>query len=144
MTDYKATAQACSNIAFIKYWGKTDYELNLPLNDSISMTLSEAVTTTTVVWDEQLESDWFTLPRRIRIEKIQFNDRDVESKGSYSVEFTPNGEVVGHYVTLLSLDIAHPTRRRLTLSLNPITGLVSYDRGEKKFALVRSEFEFRR
>ena len=58
MTDrMKATAKACSNIAFIKYWGKADFDVNVPLNGSISMTLSEAVTTTTVEWDASLSSD---------------------------------------------------------------------------------------
>ncbi len=53
----KASAKACSNIAFIKYWGKADFERNLPLNGSISMTLSEAVTHTTVEWDPDLTTD---------------------------------------------------------------------------------------
>lgn len=58
MTDrMKATARACSNIAFIKYWGKADFEQNIPLNDSVSMTLSDAVTTTTVEWDPALKDD---------------------------------------------------------------------------------------
>lgn len=57
----KATATACSNIAFIKYWGKKDFESNIPLNDSISMCLSEAVTTTTVEWSPSLSQDEFYL-----------------------------------------------------------------------------------
>ena len=39
-----ATAQACANLAFVKYWGKRDTSLNLPLNNSISMTLDGART----------------------------------------------------------------------------------------------------
>jgi len=53
----RATASACSNIAFLKYWGKTDFEQNIPLNDSLSMTLSDAITTTTVEWDSELSVD---------------------------------------------------------------------------------------
>ena len=45
-------AQASPNIAFIKYWGKlpatSDDTLNIPVNPSISMTLSRALTTTSV------------------------------------------------------------------------------------------------
>lgn len=48
---FKATARAGSNIAFIKYWGVADPRLNLPLNNSISMTLGDLYTTTTVEWD---------------------------------------------------------------------------------------------
>lgn len=46
----KATAVAGSNIAFIKYWGVADEAINLPLSNSISMTLADAFTTTTVEW----------------------------------------------------------------------------------------------
>ena len=48
--NYKATARAGSNIAFIKYWGVADPVLNIPLSNSISMTLADAYTTTTVEW----------------------------------------------------------------------------------------------
>lgn len=44
----KATAIAPSNIAFIKYWGRKNEELRLPANASISMNLSNLLTTTTV------------------------------------------------------------------------------------------------
>ena len=61
----KASCRAGSNIAFIKYWGVADAatsvasgqrpvvdeDLNIPLNNSISMTLADAHTTTTVAWD---------------------------------------------------------------------------------------------
>ena len=47
----KTTCRAGSNIAFIKYWGVADSSLNIPLNNSISMTLADAHTTTTVAWD---------------------------------------------------------------------------------------------
>lgn len=58
-----ATVRVGSNIAFIKYWGVADPALNIPLSNSISMTLADAHTTTTVAWDETgvLERDLFVL-----------------------------------------------------------------------------------
>src|SRR5215217_5586520 len=46
----KTTIRAGSNIAFIKYWGVDDATINLPQTSSISMTLADAYTTTTVEW----------------------------------------------------------------------------------------------
>ncbi|MFO7635540.1 MAG: diphosphomevalonate decarboxylase [Caldilinea sp.] len=59
----KATARAGSNIAFIKYWGVADPRINLPLNNSISMTLGALYTTTTVEWDTAglLSTDQITI-----------------------------------------------------------------------------------
>ncbi len=51
------TAAACANLAFVKYWGKRDAALNIPLNNSISMNLSAAQTITTVTLDAALQAD---------------------------------------------------------------------------------------
>ncbi len=53
----KATAIAPSNIAFTKYWGKKDEVLRLPIHGSISMTLSNLLTTTTVEFSERFKKD---------------------------------------------------------------------------------------
>jgi diphosphomevalonate decarboxylase len=53
----RATARAHANLAFVKYWGKADASLNLPLNSSISMNLSGATTVTTVELDDSLAAD---------------------------------------------------------------------------------------
>lgn len=52
-----ATAKAHTNIALIKYWGKKDQELIIPQTDSLSLTLNEFYTTTTVNFDNHLTSD---------------------------------------------------------------------------------------
>ena len=44
----KASAIAHPNIAIVKYWGKIDEQLHLPANGSISMTLSNLLSHTTV------------------------------------------------------------------------------------------------
>lgn len=52
-----ATAKAHTNIALVKYWGKRDQQLILPETDSLSLTLDEFYTTTSVEFDDQLKSD---------------------------------------------------------------------------------------
>lgn len=44
----KATSFAPANIALVKYWGKRDSNLNLPVTDSLSIDLGNLGTTTTV------------------------------------------------------------------------------------------------
>lgn len=68
----KQTAIAPSNIAFIKYWGrKKDPILRLPENGSVSMNLSNLLTTTTVEFNQDFKSD-----------VIIINDQKEENEGS--------------------------------------------------------------
>lgn len=53
----KATAVAPSNIAFTKYWGRKDEILRLPETGSISMCLSNLLTTTTVEFSNKYKED---------------------------------------------------------------------------------------
>lgn len=53
----KATAVAPANIAFIKYWGRTNAALHIPYNPSISVNLSNCTTTTTVEFSSEFERD---------------------------------------------------------------------------------------
>lgn len=53
----KATAIAPSNIAFTKYWGRKDETLRLPENGSVSMCLSNLLTTTTVEFSPTYTQD---------------------------------------------------------------------------------------
>ena len=54
-----ATARSPTNIAVIKYWGKRDEALILPVNDSISVTLDpdHLSATTTVAVSPSFERD---------------------------------------------------------------------------------------
>ncbi len=63
----KFTAVAPSNIAFIKYWGKKDEKLRLPENGSISMNLSNLLTTTTVEFNSSLKNDEINLEEKTRV-----------------------------------------------------------------------------
>ncbi|MFT0846360.1 diphosphomevalonate decarboxylase [Actinomycetaceae bacterium L2_0104] len=57
MNPSAATATAHANIALIKYWGKVDDELILPRTSSLSLTLDELYTTTTVRFLAAKEED---------------------------------------------------------------------------------------
>lgn len=65
-----ATAQAFSNIAFIKYWGNRDNNLRLPVNGSISMNLNGLFTRTTVTFSTSLPTD-----------SLLINSKPVSGKG---------------------------------------------------------------
>ncbi|KAF5742515.1 putative diphosphomevalonate decarboxylase [Tripterygium wilfordii] len=66
------TAQTPTNIAVIKYWGKRDETLILPINDSISVTLdpSHLCTTTTVAVSPSFEQD-----------RMWLNDKEISLSG---------------------------------------------------------------
>lgn len=57
MNGIKITAQAHSNIALIKYWGKFNDKLKIPNNHSISLTLDSMYTQTSVEYDASLDGD---------------------------------------------------------------------------------------
>ncbi|WP_071394140.1 diphosphomevalonate decarboxylase [Bacillus tuaregi] len=61
----QATARANTNIALIKYWGKRDEDLFLPMNSSISITLDQFYTTTTVQFCESISADLFVFNQQL-------------------------------------------------------------------------------
>lgn len=71
-----STAQAFSNIAFIKYWGNRDNGLRLPVNGSISMNLDGLFSRTTVSFQPSLPFD-----------ELIINGREVVGKGLERVSF---------------------------------------------------------
>lgn len=57
----KAAVRAHTNIALIKYWGKEDEELFIPMNSSLSLTLNELYTDTFVEISNTFTEDRFIL-----------------------------------------------------------------------------------
>jgi diphosphomevalonate decarboxylase len=57
----QATARAHPNIAFIKFWGLEDEVSRIPANGSLSMNIAPLATTTTVEFDNRLQSDELAL-----------------------------------------------------------------------------------
>ncbi len=69
MTQNVGIARAHTNIALIKYWGKRDKKLFLPMNSSLSLTLDAFYTDTKVTFDDQLTADSFYLNGKLQSEK---------------------------------------------------------------------------
>lgn len=61
MEGHTATAIACPNIAFIKYWGDQDERQHIPANSSISMNLDGLHTRTQVTFDAAFRHDQLIL-----------------------------------------------------------------------------------
>jgi len=63
----KATAIASPSIAFVKYWGKKDTKLNIPMNSSIAITLDDTLNTkTTVKFFKEYNEDIFIFNNEIQ------------------------------------------------------------------------------
>jgi diphosphomevalonate decarboxylase len=64
VNEFKATAMAHPNIAFIKYWGNEDDQLRLPANPSLSMNLGSLQTVTTVTFAKEGAGDELMINNR--------------------------------------------------------------------------------
>ncbi len=53
----KCTVKSPANIAFIKYWGKTNPKTRIPANNSISMCISELFSLCSIEFQEDLKED---------------------------------------------------------------------------------------
>uniref|UniRef100_A0A0D9YL57 Uncharacterized protein n=1 Tax=Oryza glumipatula TaxID=40148 RepID=A0A0D9YL57_9ORYZ len=87
-----ATGRSPTNIAVIKYWGKRDEALILPVNDSISVTLDPdhlSATTTTVAVSPSFPSDRMWLNGKARVWKCMpqyiWGIREMNNDGSDSI-----------------------------------------------------------
>ncbi|AYW47526.1 diphosphomevalonate decarboxylase [Tetragenococcus osmophilus] len=66
---HNGKARAFTNIALIKYWGKKDQQLILPMNSSLSLTLDAFYTETSVSFSKNYTEDLFYLDGRLQGEK---------------------------------------------------------------------------
>ncbi|EOS7837068.1 diphosphomevalonate decarboxylase [Enterococcus hirae] len=66
---FKGKARAYTNIALIKYWGKKNESLILPMNNSLSLTLDAFYTETEVSFSDAYTEDQFYLDNQLQDEK---------------------------------------------------------------------------
>lgn len=85
-SQFTSTCRAPVNIAVIKYWGKSDERLIIPINDSLSLTLStdDLCATTTVTASPDFEDDQLWLNG-----KVTAHTGEVFEAITYSAEVLP-------------------------------------------------------
>ncbi|MFI3079494.1 diphosphomevalonate decarboxylase [Streptococcus sp. 2021WUSS124] len=131
MTKQTGIARAHTNIALIKYWGKRDKELFLPMNSSLSLTLDAFYTDTKVVFDPELTADEFYLNGILQKEKeilkiSQFLDLFCEYIGERafarveSLNFVPTAAGLASSASAFAA-LALATATALDLDLSPAT-----------------------
>lgn len=131
MTKQTGIARAHTNIALIKYWGKRDKELFLPMNSSLSLTLDAFYTDTKVVFDPELTADEFYLNGSLQKEKemlkiSRFLDLFCEYIGERafarveSLNFVPTAAGLASSASAFAA-LALATATALDLDLSPAT-----------------------
>lgn len=110
-------AQAPMNIALVKYWGKRNRELNLPITSSLSLSLALKTTTTIeVLPHHQREQDLIELNGTPVSSESPFFKRIV----SFLHLFRPSPETLFHVTTMNSM----PTAAGLASSASGFAALV--------------------
>ncbi|MEZ4655975.1 MAG: diphosphomevalonate decarboxylase [Caldilineaceae bacterium] len=133
----KTTVQVGSNIAFIKYWGVREAALNLPTNNSISMTLADAYTATTVEWDaagrldaDQIELDGVQLDANAAKRLVTHLDRlrelanvDLRARVASRNNFPAASGIASSASGFAALSVAGARALGLDLSANKLSAL---------------------
>ena len=110
-------ARAHTNIALIKYWGKRDERLVLPMNSSLSLTLDSLYTETEVVFNRDVDMDYFYLDGKIQ---------DVESTNRVSrfLDLFRNAADMGEFAIVKSKNYV-PTGAGLASSASGFAALAA-------------------
>ncbi len=88
------TARACANIALIKYWGKRDVLANTPATPSLSLTVDQLTTTTTV---ERISSDSPSLDDQFMINQSPVSEKEAVRLTRYLDLWRETGLISGNF-----------------------------------------------
>lgn len=118
-------ARAHANIALIKYWGKRDEDLVLPMNGSLSLTLEGFYTETQVRFCGDIDRDYFYLNGVLQSEAdtgrvSRFLDLFRQSSG---IDMPARVKSVNHFPTAAGLASSASGFSALAAAANVATGL---------------------
>lgn len=135
MTRQLALASAHSNIALIKYWGKSDSARNLPAVPSLSLTLDGLTTTTRVCFDaefsaDRVELDGSVVTGREHARVVALLDRvralrglDLRAQVESKNDFPTAAGLASSASGFAALALAASSAAGLSLSLEAVSGL---------------------
>lgn len=137
MTTKPAIASAHSNIALIKYWGKSDSARNLPAVPSLSLTLDGLTTTTRVQFDAELDADQVELDGAVvtgreharvvalldRVRALQGPGFELRARVESRNDFPTAAGLASSASGFAALALAASTAAGLSLSVEAISGL---------------------
>lgn len=107
--------RAHTNIAFIKYWGKKDILKNIPLTNSIGLTLDKFYTETYLKYDPKLTKDI------LYIDGIKSKDKELKRVSSY-MDFIRKEFNIPYYAKILSNNFV-PKKAGLSSSSSAFSAL---------------------
>lgn len=117
----KAEAFAPSNIALCKYWGKRDVELNLPINGSLSISLGELGSHTSINESDTGE------------DQVYLNDELLEPDSKFASK-------VIRFIELFRRDLDQPITVRTVNNIPTAAGLASSASGFAALTLAVNDF----
>ncbi len=127
----KVRVKSPANLAFIKYWGRRDDELILPLNTSISMNLSNCYTVTQLEAREDLKEDeiWVKFygeeKRRLKGKQLERVVRQIERlRQKYGFEFKVKMESENNFPADAGIASSASGFSALTLAMIRLMGVV--------------------
>lgn len=112
---HNGKARAFTNIALIKYWGKKDQQLILPMNNSLSLTLDAFYTETSVSFSKDYTKDTFYLDGQLQNEKAT-------QKVRHFLDLARNQAGIFKYATVCSQNFV-PTAAGLASSASGLAAL---------------------
>jgi diphosphomevalonate decarboxylase len=131
--NHKITARAHTNIALVKYWGKENEDLIIPKNSSISLTLDEFYTDTSVIFNSNLKHDSFIINGK-KVDSSRLNAFMNVIRSKANINLFAKVESTNHVPTSAGLASSSSAYAALSAAATKAAGLTLNDTELSKIA----------